>query len=49
MWKINYGSRQNIASSKRVMGSQKEGGALEVALSSVPTLNVLIFIFRSRF
>lgn len=38
-----------MASRKRVMESHKEGGALEVALSSVPTLHVLVFIFRSRF
>lgn len=49
MWKINYSSRQNMASSKRVMESHKEGGALEVAFSSVPTLHVLVFIFRNGF
>ena len=38
-----------MASSKKVMDSQNKGGALEVALSSVPTLSVISFIFRSRF
>lgn len=38
-----------MASSKRVMESHKEGGALEVAFSSVPTLHVLVFIFRNGF
>lgn len=48
MWKMNYSSKQNMAIGRRVMGHQKKGGALEVALSSLPTLSVLIFSLHSE-